>query len=50
VGRIMALATTSPILALLNEPDYELKAYALESLDRNVDQLWAEIADHISQM
>lgn len=46
----MALATTSPILALLNEPDYELKAYALKSLDDNVDQIWAEIADHITDM
>lgn len=46
----MALASAAPLLALLDEPDYQLKAYALESLDSNVDQLWAEVADHISQI
>lgn len=47
---IMSLASAAPILALLDEPDYSLKEYALQSLDASVDQLWAEIADHISQM
>lgn len=46
----MALETASPYLALLNEPDYSLKTYALESIDSHVDQLWAEIADHITQI
>lgn len=46
----MALETASPYLALLNEPDYSLKTYALESIDSHVDQLWAEIADHVTQI
>lgn len=46
----MALETASPYLALLNEPDYSLKQYALQSIDQYVDQLWAEVADHISQV
>ncbi|CAN6641772.1 26S proteasome regulatory subunit Rpn2p [Trichomonascus vanleenenianus] len=46
----MALETASPYLALLDEPDYNLKAYALQSIDENVDRLWAEIADHLDQI
>lgn len=46
----MALVSAAPFIALLDEPDYDLKAYALQSLDEHVDQLWAEIADHITQM
>lgn len=46
----MALVSAAPVLALLEEPDYNLKEYALKSLDENVGQLWAEIADNISQM
>ncbi|KAF5102609.1 hypothetical protein D0Z00_000319 [Geotrichum galactomycetum] len=46
----MALVSAAPFIALLDEPDYDLKAYALESLDQHVDHLWAEIADHISQI
>lgn len=39
------MATT--VLALLNEPDYSLKEYALQTLDAQVNDLWPEIADHI---
>lgn len=46
----MALVSAAPVLALLEEPDYDLKQYALQSLDANVEQLWAEIADNITQM
>lgn len=46
----MVLVSAAPFIALLDEPDYDLKAYALQSLDEHVDQLWAEIADHITQM
>jgi len=46
----MAVVSAAPFIALLDEPDYDLKTYALESLDKHVDHLWAEIADHISQM
>lgn len=41
---------SSPVLALLSEPDYGLKAHALETLDQSVDYEWAQIADHISQI
>lgn len=46
----MALVSAAPVLALLEEPDYHLKEYALKSLDENVPQLWAEIANNISQI
>lgn len=39
------MATT--VLALLNEPDYSLKEYALQTLDARVTELWPEIADYI---
>lgn len=42
--------TAAPILALLDEPDYALKTHALESLDENITQLWAEVSDHVSQI
>lgn len=42
--------TAAPILALLDEPNYDLKTHALESLDENITQLWAEVSDHVSQI
>lgn len=41
------MALTTPMLALLNEPDNALKEYALRTLDSRVDEIWPEIADHI---
>ncbi|ODQ67787.1 26S proteasome regulatory complex, non-ATPase subcomplex, Rpn2/Psmd1 subunit [Nadsonia fulvescens var. elongata DSM 6958] len=46
----MASTSAAPLLALLDEPDYDIKTYALESLDKQVDQWWAEIADYVSQI
>ena len=37
----------STVLALLDEPDYRLKEYALQTLGAQVNELWPEIADHI---
>ncbi|EGV60172.1 proteasome regulatory particle base subunit [Yamadazyma tenuis] len=46
----MALVSAAPYLALLNEQDSSLKAYALTSLNDVVDQLWAEIANNITDL
>lgn len=46
----MALVSAAPYLALLGEPDSSLKSYALSSLNQVVDQLWAEIANNITEL
>ncbi|KAI5951222.1 RPN2 [Candida jiufengensis] len=46
----MALVSAAPYLALLGEPDNSLKSYALTSLNDIVDQLWAEIANNITEL
>ncbi|KAG7663111.1 RPN2 [[Candida] subhashii] len=46
----MALVSAAPYLALLSEQDDSLKEYALSSLNEVVDQLWAEIANNISDL
>lgn len=46
----MSLTSAAPLLALLGEPDDGLKSYALKSLNEVVDQLWAEIANSISEI
>lgn len=44
------MALSSPILALLNEPDYGLKEHALHALNNSVDEIWPEVADHLAQI
>ncbi|KAI5965511.1 RPN2 [Candida theae] len=46
----MALVSAAPYLALLGEADPSLKSYALSSLNDVVDQLWAEIANNITDL
>ncbi|KAK6205246.1 armadillo-type protein [Scheffersomyces amazonensis] len=46
----MALVSAAPYLALLGEEDANLKSFALTSLNDVVDQLWAEIANSISEL
>ncbi|ABN65079.2 predicted protein [Scheffersomyces stipitis CBS 6054] len=46
----MALVSAAPYLALLVEQDDSLKSYALQSLNNVVDQLWAEIANNITDL
>ncbi|CUM67555.1 uncharacterized protein PRCAT00005255001 [Priceomyces carsonii] len=46
----MALVSAAPYLALLGEDDSSLKTYALSSLNEVVDQLWAEIANNITEL
>ena len=38
------------VLALLEEPENELKVFALSRLDELVDTFWAEIADNVTKM
>jgi 26S proteasome regulatory subunit N2 len=46
VGLISAVG----LIGFLSEPDLELRVFALKQLDRQVDLLWTEIANSISQM
>ncbi|KAJ1554728.1 proteasome regulatory particle base subunit, partial [Cladochytrium tenue] len=41
------LTSAAGFIALLDEPDTELKSYALEQLNALVGQFWAEIADSV---
>ncbi|PWW75040.1 26S proteasome regulatory complex, non-ATPase subcomplex, Rpn2/Psmd1 subunit [Tuber magnatum] len=44
------LTSASGLIGLLDEPDQQLKCYALQNLDKLVDQFWAEIADSVSKI
>lgn len=44
------ITSAAPYLSLLDENDLSLKVYALESLDKQVDQLWSEIANRIADI
>ena len=41
---------TAGVLALLEEPENELKVFALIRLDELVDIFWAEIAEDVTKM
>lgn len=41
------VTTAAPYIALLSEKDINLKAYALQSINKIVDELWSEIANNI---
>ncbi|CAG8455290.1 13893_t:CDS:10 [Ambispora leptoticha] len=47
---MVGLTSAGGIIALLDEPEEELKVYALKKLNNLVDQFWAEIADAISKI
>jgi 26S proteasome regulatory subunit N2 len=38
------------MIGFLNEPDNDLRSYALQRLNENVDLLWPEVAGSVSQM
>ena len=38
------------ILSLLEEPELELKVFALQRLNQLVDRFWAEIAERVSKL
>lgn len=44
------LSSADGVLAMLEEPDYSLKGYALQQLATLVDRYWHEIARSIQQM
>lgn len=44
------LTSAAGLIGLLDEPEEQLRCYALEKLNQNVDQFWTEIADHVSKM
>ena len=41
---------TAGILALLAEPELEVKVFALQRLNDLVDSFWAEIAGHVAEL
>lgn len=44
------LTSAAGLIGLLDEPDEQLKCYALQNLNKLVDQFWAEIADSVPKM
>ena len=42
--------TAAGVLALLSEPEPQLKQYALKALIPLVPQFWAEISEHVAFM
>lgn len=47
---MVGLVSAAGLIGLLDEPNDEIKCYALKQLDSLVNQLWAEVADHISKL
>eukprot|EP00466_Bigelowiella_natans_P005314 jgi/Bigna1/92583/estExt_fgenesh1_pm.C_360002 len=46
----MALTSAQGVLALLDEPETEIKVHAIKKLDKMVDNFWAEIANAIGKI
>ncbi len=44
------MISTAGILALLDEREPELKAFALRKLNNVVDEFWAEISEAVEKM
>jgi len=47
---MVGLVSAAGLIGLLDEPNDEIKCYALKQLDASVHQFWAELADHVSKM
>lgn len=47
---MVGLISAAGLIGFLSEPDAELRVFALRQLDSQVDLLWTEIANSISQM
>ncbi|CAG8448243.1 2744_t:CDS:10 [Cetraspora pellucida] len=47
---MVGLTSAGGIIALLEEPEEELKIYALKKLNEIVDQFWAEISDAVQKI
>ena len=43
-------SSAAGVLALLSDPEPQLKQYALKALNQLVPQFWAEISEHIALM
>jgi 26S proteasome regulatory subunit N2 len=46
----MTLTSAAGILALLDDPEPELKGFALQNLNEVVDDFWAEISESVSKL
>lgn len=46
----MSVSSAAPFLALLNERDDDVKAYALQSINGIVDNQWAEVSNDLSNI
>ncbi|RKO87811.1 hypothetical protein BDK51DRAFT_28293, partial [Blyttiomyces helicus] len=44
------LTSAAGIISMLDEPQEDLKVYALQKLDGIVDQFWAEISDAVTKI
>lgn len=49
-AQMVGLISAAGLIGFLSEPDLELRVFALKQLDSQVDLLWTEIANSISQM
>lgn len=47
---VAPITSAAGVVALLDEPEAELKSYALQKLNTLVDAFWAEIADSVSKI
>ncbi|KAF8471780.1 armadillo-type protein [Kalaharituber pfeilii] len=47
---MVGLVSAAGLIGLLDEPDNQLKCYALRQLDATVHQFWAELADHVAKI
>ncbi|KAF8442751.1 armadillo-type protein [Terfezia claveryi] len=47
---MVGLVSAAGLIGLLDEPNDEIKCYALKQLDASVHQFWAELADHVSKI
>jgi len=47
---VFQLSSANPFLALLSEPDQQLKILGLQKLKTIVDFFWAEIAEQLNKM
>ncbi|KAL4899765.1 hypothetical protein BDW74DRAFT_183411 [Aspergillus multicolor] len=47
---MVGLASAAGLVGFLSEPDSELKVFALQTLDSQIDLLWTEVVDSIPQI
>lgn len=47
---IVQRSVTAGLIALLDDPDVEIRSYAIDELNNVVSLHWAEISEHIATM